>query len=404
MGQMKPDGRPALWLLIGLGAILLALFLSWFFTNFERRSREIDSGYSAAAQRNPYLAAERFLARLGVPVESLAGRDRLRDLPPPDDTLVVNSLGVLNAERQEALHLWVERGGRLIVEAVHLWDEDDSTEERRGYFLERYGVRLFEQAGRTNLFDVDDEVVAAVDIDDYQGELDVGFGVRYFLEDASGEASGHVVAEENVRLLQYEIGNGLLTVASDNRFLTNSHIGRHDHALFLALLADPPGNGKVWLLYDSGMPWLGALLWHRAPLVIISSLGLLIFFLWYQAGRLGPFVSGPAGDRRDLLAHLQASAGFLWRHGQGSRLTELSRGRIEQFWLRRHPTLRKLDQAGRVTWIAGRVGIAPTDVERVLYPKSVSEGDLVTDTVLLQRLWSSLSAPGAAVSSSRCEA
>ena len=77
--------------------------------------------------------------------------------------------------------------------------------------------------------------------------------------------------------------------------MTNSHIGRHDHALFLALLADPPGGGKVWLLYDSGMPLLGVLLWRPAPWAIVSSLGLLALYLWHLGGRLGPFVRGPAG-------------------------------------------------------------------------------------------------------------
>ena len=67
----------------GLGAILIAAFVSWFLENFERRSLEIDSGYSQAARRNPFLAAERFLARLDIGVESRSGRDRVGGLAPP---------------------------------------------------------------------------------------------------------------------------------------------------------------------------------------------------------------------------------------------------------------------------------------------------------------------------------
>ena len=222
----------------------------------------------------------------------------------------------------------------------------------------------------------------------------MAFASGLYLEDTDGQANGLVSVDDRARLLQYEIGDGLLTVVSDIRFATNRHIGRNDNALFLALLVDPRDDGKVWLLYDSAMPWLGALLWRRAPLAIASFCGLLILYLWYLGRRLGPLEPAPAGGRRDLLAHLQASAGFLWRHGQGSRLTELSRERVERAWARRHPVLREMDRPGRMAWIAERTGIASHEIEQALYPVAVHEGDLIRDTVLLQRLWSGLSAPG----------
>jgi hypothetical protein len=109
-------------------------------------------------------------------------------------------------------------------------------------------------------------------------------------------------------------------------------------------------------------------------------------------GRLGPLLPAPEPGRRDLLAHLQAGAHFLWRHGRGSRLTQITRERIEQEWLRRHPTLRGLAKPERAAWIAARSGLAAVEVERALYPPAVDEADLVADTALLQRLWTALSA------------
>ena len=392
---MRSDGRAVLWLMSGLGAILLAASLSWFLKSFERRTQEIDTGYSTAARRNPLLAAERFLERLDIPVESRSGRELLRDLPGPDDILMVRGLGILNVERQDALNRWIAQGGRLIVEAEHLGEEGGSPARRGGDFLHRYGVRLKEDDERPNPFGSDEKLVAEVHVEGFPRVLKVAFAAGAYLEDADGEASGHVSAQDRARLLQYEIGDGLLTAVSDIRFATNRRIGDHDHALFLALLADPRDGGKVWLLYDSGMPWLGALLWRRAPMASVSSCGLLVLFLWYLGRRLGPLAPVPAGRRRDLLAHLQASADFLWRHGQGSRLTQASRERIEQAWLRRHPILREMDRAGRAAWIADRAGLAPAGVARTLYPAAVQEADLVADAVLLQRLWSSLSIPAA---------
>jgi hypothetical protein len=381
-----------LWLLAGLAALLVAAALAWFLKNFEQRSMQIDAGYSAAARRNPFLAAERFLARLDIPVQSSAGRELLRDLPPTGDTLVVNGLAVLNADRRDALHRWIEQGGRLLVEAASLWDEEDRPDTRRDDFLARYGVQLLEQPDPKDRSLPGAEAVAEIAVDDYPHPVEVGFGARYYLEDSSGEASGAVAAGGRIRLLQYEIGDGMLTVTADNRFLTNRNIGRQDHALFLALLTSPPGGGKVWLLYDSDIPWLGALLWQRAPFAMVSALCLVVLFLWHLGGRLGPLLPTRAEGHRDLLVHLQASAGFLWRHGQVDRLTEVTRGRIERKWLRRHPSLQELDKDGRSDRIARHVDIAPGEVRQVLYPPKPGSVELVSDTALLQRLWSSLSA------------
>jgi hypothetical protein len=398
---VKSGARAIIWLLAGLGAILLAAGLIWFLQNFELRGREVDVGYSAAARRNPFLAAERFLRRLDIRVTSLSGRDLLRDLPPPEDTLVLNAPGALNAERREALHGWIEGGGRLIVEALTLWEEPHRADARRDDFLDGYGVRLLELEDPTDWYSPSDEVTAELHRDDYPHPLEVGFAARFYLEDASGEAAGGVTAGGRFRLLQYQIGDGVLTVSGDNRFLTNRHIGRHDNALFLALLAAPRDGGKVWLLYDSAVPGLGALIWHRAPFALISFLSLLGLFLWYLGGRLGPLLPSPVGERRDLLDHLQASAGFLWRQGQGGALADATRTRIERAWFRRHPALTELDRTERAAWIARRTGLLPGEVRRALYPAAANADDLVTETALLQRLWTGLSAPNGPVDAAR---
>ena len=84
--------------------ILAAALTTWFLNNFERRPREIETGFSAEARRNGFLAAERFLRRLDIDAESVSGRELLRDLPAPNDVLLVNGLGPLNQQRREALH------------------------------------------------------------------------------------------------------------------------------------------------------------------------------------------------------------------------------------------------------------------------------------------------------------
>jgi hypothetical protein len=53
-------GNRKFWLISALALLLLLLLWTWFQRNFERRSIQVETGWSAAARRNPYLAAERF--------------------------------------------------------------------------------------------------------------------------------------------------------------------------------------------------------------------------------------------------------------------------------------------------------------------------------------------------------
>lgn len=382
---MPAEHRIGTLLVWGLTAALVAALAAWFLNNFERRPQEVESGLSAEALRNPFLAAERLLHRMDTQAESVSGRDLLRDLPPTQDVLVVNGLDVLNDQRRENLHQWLSAGGHLLVEATTLWEEGE--EEAPQDFLSRYGVRLRE-LDTTGPFD---RVTAQVDFDDFPEPLEVDFRARYLLEDAQEGADGTVTAADYYRMLQYEIGKGRITVAGDLGLFTNSHIGKLDHALFLALLTDPGEEGKVWLVYDSDVPWLGTLLWRHAAYALISAACLIAALLWYLGGRLGPLRPSTEPGRRDILAHLRAVARFHWRHGRGSRLTQVTRERIEQTWIKRHPRLRTLGRDERATWLGEHTGLPVDQVRAALYPVSSADGDLVTQSALLQQLWAALS-------------
>jgi hypothetical protein len=380
--------RTLLYVVVGL--LLLGLALTgwaWFQDNFERRTKTVQSGYSPAARRNPFLAAERFLQRLGVPAESRPGRALLRQLPSPEDTLIVNGLGPMNAARRAALQTWIESGGRLIVEAIDFASDDG--ELPRDNLLADLGVALMTT-------DVDEpadqpEVVTDAYFAGSPDAVEIGFLARYYLEDRYDLASGSLVADGLARMLQYEIGGGTVTVTSDKIFMTNEDIGNHDHALFLALLATPAGAGKVWLLYDSDVAGLDTLIWHSAAFAVISAVLLALVAVWHIGGQLGPLVSAPGRLRRDLLTHLQAGADFLWRHGRGGLQLRATQHRVEQAWVRRHPLLRDLPQTDRVHWIATQAGLPPHQVEAALYGRVADpESDFIRVSRTLQRLWAAL--------------
>jgi hypothetical protein len=383
---MQAESRVLPLVLGGLVLILFAALTVWFLQNFERRTELVDAGLSAEARRNGFLAAERFLGRLGIEAESVAGRELLRELPPKRDVLVVIGLDAINEPRREALYRWLSAGGRILVAPTRLWDEENEGNPQRA-FLDRFGVQRRELEDRSP----EDKVLATVEFEGYPEPLELEVEARYVLVDTHDLASGGVSADEYYRVLQYDLDDGQLTVISDMSPFTNRRIGERDHALFLALLAESDAQGKVWLLYDTDVPWLGAQLWRRAPYALIGAACLILALLWHLGGRLGPLLPDAESGRRDLLVHLQALAEFHWRHGRGGRLMQITRERIERAWTGRHPVLRGMSQEERAAWIAERAGIAPEQVRSALYSPTVRDPDLVVDSRLLQRLWTALS-------------
>ncbi|MBK1723286.1 DUF4350 domain-containing protein [Thiocystis violacea] len=365
------------------GLVLIAVtgMLSWFFANFERRTISVPEGYSAEARRNPLLATERFLARLDIPVESVAGRDRLWNLPPATDTLVVLGLGPMSEERRSRLMSWLGQGGHLVVEAMETWNEEAPPED----LLSDLGLRLrFEPSDAAGAGDRD-EVLASVQAPDARRPAKVAFQAGFSLEGDAGDET-LATAAGRARVIQRRIGQGRLTVLSDSAFLTNAAIGDHDHAYFAAQLMAPGDGGKVWLLYDSDMPWLGLLLWDIAP-EALASVGLLaLFWLWSLGRRLGPLTAAPDRSRRNLIEHLDASGDFLWRHGGTGHLVESSRERILGGWLKGHPSIARADRHAQAQALAAFTGEPVERIYRSLFAQPEDARAFVEQAALLQGL------------------
>ena len=187
-------------------------------------------------------------------------------------------------------------------------------------------------------------------------------------------------------MIRRVIGQGRLTVLSDSGFLVNQAIGEHDHAYVAARLIAPREAGKVWLLFDSDMPWLGALLWAGAPYALVSAGLLLALWLWSLGRRLGPLTPPPDRRRRDLLEHLDASGDFLWRHGRAALLVESSRRRILGAWLKRHPDVALADRHQQAEALADVTGEPVERVYRTFVAQPEDARAFVEQAALLQRL------------------
>jgi len=391
-----------------LGVALLGYYVYWFMTNFEAREREVRSEVSKEARRNPLLAAERFLTHIGRRAESVSGRDRLLQLPPPGDALLVRLFSAhLPMEREDALEEWLRQGGHLIVAVQREWDEESESGGNR--FLDRFGVRMEiggcdcpdeegddeaddpeeqEELESTELgellgFEVEGDEPLPVTVPGRDQPLQISFKRGRKLLEVEG-ADWVAAHEEHAHLQQFPVGAGRLTVLSDNDFLKNTRIGEHDHALLLADLTQ--GANKTWLLYSSEMPSLLVLLWRNQPFLVVSVLAGIVLWLAYLTAHSGPRRSLAGGTRRSLLEHLEAAAAYAWRMDRARGLLKGFRDAGGQSWERSHHLFGRLDRKERCRWIAEHSGLSEREVESALYEEVDSEQDFVRVSAAQQRV------------------
>jgi hypothetical protein len=293
------------YLYVLAGVLLSVLAYVYFERQFERVPRWIETGLRGEAARNPLLAAERLLSRLGGSAQNLRHLP-LTSLPlgAHDSLLIWQEKNTLAPILNERLHAWVRAGGHLLVSA-HTPLLDTTGES----LLQSLGVALeFHPDSRR-----EDKSIA-------WGEqiLQVDFNPNYALHSVRVDAQTLVAAADGAHVLHFPLGQGRVTVFSDLLFLDNKHIGTYDHAQFLwEILHFSAPPGKMWLLLpNTQSPSLWALLWQNAWAFIVSLILIGVAALWTGALHFGPRLPPPAQARRRILEHLDASGRFFWQQQQ----------------------------------------------------------------------------------------
>ncbi|MCU7846976.1 MAG: DUF4350 domain-containing protein [Candidatus Thiodiazotropha sp. (ex Lucinoma kastoroae)] len=380
------DNRLGIAVGLTLLILLCGFFTLWFVENFERHSKQIHSGMTTEARRNPLLAAEYYLSRLEIDVTSHAGRQFLAEPPQRPGLLLVRDLGPpLPQARVASLLAWVESGGHLLVTPGTLL-EDGPVHP----LLEQFGVAI---VSRESTEDEDededeDEEISTLFLPDESASTQIKFDNNKWFDVESEQAHWAAPDEDYPQLLIFPWGEGRVTFLSDSDFFSNDRIGEHDHALLLARLVGD--SNPVWLLYSSQMPSLLSLLWRHAPYLLITLALLVLLMIWRLSQRSGPLILPTSRQRRDLLEHLQAAAEFAWRHDPSAGLFERGRLVVEKRWLASHPLLHHLDEEARCQWLAEKTGMTAHSIHQALYPHQGDTGHLIKTMTNLQRLLSAL--------------
>jgi hypothetical protein len=350
--------------IVWLAVLLLALAVvggSWFVTRFERVPVQERTEEEAEARRNPYLALERFLNRLGRP---LTRQDNARalDALPPNGALILDRQRRqhMTPARVDRLLTWVDRGGYLVLvpEAVAV---DDPLLAALKVSRGKASARGASAAATAE----DDEPAVKPRRPPERATVSIPGAVRPFALDFRGPAlhPGEPGPDWSAatdgfgsQVLHFPRGQGHVTVvAGFSTLLTNRQIGRQDHAEFLWTLLQtyaPAAGTPVILATRLTVPNLWD--WLAGPGLPVLAAGsiLLGLWLWRVVPRFGPPQPEPPPDRRELREHLAAVGRYVWRAGGLGHWLAAAR---ESFLARlalRHPALAALPPAEQAAALA----------------------------------------------------
>lgn len=178
---------------------------------------------------------------------------------------------------------------------------------------------------------------------------------------------------ENTSVRVFGEGKGRVVMLATDYF-DNGSLQKKDHAeLLLALTAMPGAASHVTIVKFLDMqPWW-QLLWDRFYMLMLGACALLVLGMWAALRRFGPLLPEPAGVRRSLMEHIDASGAWLWK-ADGGKQVLLDAARAETLALvqRRAPAMMRLPAADLTTALATAAGLSPVDVHDALYADAAS--------------------------------
>jgi hypothetical protein len=333
-----------------------------------------ETGYKGKARINPWLAAERFVAKYGNKVESLPAWKT----PGNDDAVWFVPASILsNRSFTRQVGEWVDDGGHLVLLVEHAgsetsdWNLDSSAPVIEGALvdmLEDAGIELKE---------------AGEGVKDSKIEFD---GESYEVEAESQTSVAETGYAPGV-FASVAKGDGQITVLTDGRLFRNRWIGDKEHAALLDALIESTGfEGNVGFLRGSGLSIWGLLAKHLWP--VLLGLGVLTsLWLWKNFSRFGPVeAAAGASALRGYEHHLEALGDFQWRFDKASALLAPLRAQIVE------RGQRIITRAGRrdddfFQFLAERAELPRDRVFRALVEESPKDTAILTRTAAdLQRL------------------
>ena len=337
------------WLLAAAALSLIAAGVVWFLSAYERVPSREWVGPTGEARRNPYLAAERFAVRMGVPARQLRSLPELDRLKGNGVLLVPNRRQALDTRRIQGLVSWVERGGHLIAEAELAGVPDP--------LFDHLGVQRSSatRSGKPKPMPIEltDGRTLAVSLFD-----------TVWLQAPEREVRLRVGSPEGAKLIAYRRGAGMVTVTGSLHFARNSLIATGDNAEFLwhLLRLIPAAELQIYFRPERLSLW-GFLKENAAP-VLAAGAALLLLWLWRIAPRFGPVLPEAVPARRRLLDHLRASGRYYWAKDLRARLVVVARDAALRRVARAQPDFASASTAERISRLSSLLSVPAEEAQR----------------------------------------
>lgn len=381
-----------------LGYILLAAVvagLSWLaYNRLDYRIEEVDKGYSGEALRNPLLAAEYFLRRMGQDAEEIKlFSHKPKTLNDADSLLIPSDRIAFDRRRSEDLMQWVKSGGHLIVTGRAYKVSDKVS---RDHLLDSLGMHIAWKIVEGEDVDQDQPVNVAIEDEDYFWQIDF---LDYQVIEVDSDFDQHVLwtIEENDRIhgVQLQIDRGRITLLSDLRMFRNDYIDRYDHAEFLFSLsndqlASSSAGVFYYSLYEDHMSLLEWLNDNAQPL-LYSTLLLIVFSLWMIIPRFGPLINVEQPVRRRFMDHLSASGNYHWRMGHYSSLLMSVRKQLTSNIRAQYPEWMNMSRVDQLAQLSNLSGLTSSSIENALFDAKIERVEhFVKKINILEKLRKSL--------------
>ena len=354
------SSRQVVILIAALG--LLAAAAAWFLANFERTTVSVRSGYRAEALRNPWLAAERLLQRMGAKASTVRVVAELQKLPAAGTLVLPAQRYTLTRDARQALLDWVDSGGYLIVQA----EPDNQPDPLLDALLvKRFDVRNPHGHGNAH-------TPAEITLPGSESAVQVDLSPRLRLEADDAVFQFDDGSGNSIVLL--ERGVGLVLVLNELDFASNRDIGEHQHAQFVWEMVNMvPGDRAVYFFNVPARLSLWAWLKEHAWAPLAGAAALLAIWLWHAAPRFGPIAPDPTRSRRRLLDHLRASGRYLWSNGGAQRMLDAARDACLRRIGRAHPDFLALPDADRAQRLAEILGWPEERARQLLVPPNAAK-------------------------------
>lgn len=381
---------------------------------------------SEAQRKNPMLAATRLLQARGhaVRVEPMLNYQLLHRLP--DGVLMLSPWARQPDARQAALLLdWVRRGNTLVLTPGWVQNADSKAGKEQAISDEladplgkRFGVALaartrIDETCRRDPLEAERRRRAAEQAAD-EGEEEEEEAPPAHLVCLHAPGAAHAIELRRLSdvlqrldgkapaplwgdtyglsVLVYGEGRGkvaMVAAAPTDSYFDNDGLRQFDHGELLLLLAAQSGAGApVLLVQDNENVGWAAYLWQHWRPLLLGLAALLLLWAWNAARRFGPLLPGPAGARRALIEHIDASGRWLWRLPQGRALLLAAvRQRTETLLLRRLPELHALAGLERARRLARLTRLPEAHVMDALHGAAATRAaDFTRQISILQQL------------------